>query len=79
MESTAKSRKTCKVSGRTSDKPCQKRYVTMRRFETNRLKRAARHAKRLAYFQARRAAGKRNAYTAARKGRGHDGRTAAAA
>lgn len=78
MEASAKSRKTCKVSGRTSDKPCQKRYVTMRRFETNRLKRAKRHEARLAWFAARRTAGKRNAYVEGRKGRDHAGRRAAA-
>lgn len=71
MEATAKSRKTCKVSARTSNKPCQKRYVSMRRSETNRLKRAKRHERRLAYFAKRRADGKRNAYREARKGRGH--------
>ena len=76
---TKKTSKTCKVGGRTSDKPCQKRYVTMRRSETNRLKRMRRHERRLAYFAKRRVDGKRNAYREARKGRGHDGRTAAAA
>ena len=67
----SKSRKTCKAGGRKANKSCQKRYVTMRRSETNRLKRAKRHERRVAYFAKRRVDGKRNAYREARKGRGH--------
>jgi len=63
----------CVVSGRAGNKPCQKRYNAERHDVRNALKRAERHKRRLAYFAARRAGGKRNAYTEARKGRNHAG------
>ena len=63
-----------KKIGRNKDKRCQKQYVSVRRSETNHLKRERRAAKRAEKFLARRAAGKRCARHDREKGRGKCGR-----
>lgn len=60
--------------GRNKDKRCQKAYVTVRRSETNHLRRARRAEKRAAKFLARRERGLRCARHDRKKGRGKCGR-----